>query len=514
MPKSSAITWYFGSFLFESRMSSDRSRFDGDNNGACCCWQHCLPDCIARTTFDSSFHLPKASLSLAVPANSIPHNFSQIRAMTVTSLNLEHSRDSTVNGLSNGTGNTETVSNAGSNWSDPGPAAFDFRSDVTTRPTPAMLESLISLQGAGLGDDVFREDETTNNLESFVAELTGFPAALLVMSGTMGNQLSIRTHLQGPPHSVVADSRSHIFGWEAGGLASLSGAFAIPVTPSNKHHLTLSDIKSHAITSTDIHACPTRLICLENTLAGTILPLSSAASISTWARSQSPPINLHLDGARLWEAVSATASSEKNDSKDALIAGLKAYCAHFDSVSLCFSKGLGAPIGSIIIGSHAFVDRARHIRKGLGGGLRQAALITAPARVAVEQTFLGGMLRASHERATEVAAMWTQRGGRLAKETETNMVWLDLEGVGLGADGEEGGKGGKNKSLVEMALERGVRVMGGRLVVHYQISPLALSRLALLFDDIFTRRTPSTSPSSVPNGIKTEAEKLLAAEVE
>ncbi|KAL8785808.1 MAG: hypothetical protein Q9195_008489 [Heterodermia aff. obscurata] len=459
--------------------------------------------------------------------------------MTVASPNHEQLRDSTVNGITNGTENgvsngtngAEKLSIAGTNWSDPGPAAFDFRSDVTTRPTPAMLESLVSLQGPGLGDDVFREDETTNSLESSIAELTGFPAALLVMSGTMGNQLSIRTHLQGPPHSVVADSRSHIFGWEAGGIASLSGAFAIPITPSNNHHLTLSDIKSHTITSTDIHACPTRLICLENTLAGTILPLSTATSISTWARAQSPPIKLHLDGARLWEAVSATSGPSE------LAPALKTYCALFDSVSLCFSKGLGAPIGSIIVGSHAFIDRARHVRKGLGGGLRQAALISAPARVAVEQTFLGGMLRASHERAREVAGMWTERGGRLGRETETNMVWLDLEGVGLGegvgGGGDEEGGGGheegvgggheeacgasKNKTFAEMALERGLRVMGGRLVVHYQISPLALPRLALLFDDIFALTNNNNKKASAPpssNGIKREAEKLVDVEME
>ncbi|KAG7008929.1 hypothetical protein G7Y79_00004g015130 [Physcia stellaris] len=432
--------------------------------------------------------------------------------MTVISTKSQD-QNNNINGISNGVNSTGKGSNAASNWSDPGPAAFDLRSDVTTRPTPAMLDSLISLKDGGLGDDVFREDETTNSLEAFIAELTGFPAALLVMSGTMGNQLSIRTHLQGPPHSVVADSRSHIISWEAGGLASLSGALAIPIHPSNKHHLTLADIRKHTVTSTDIHACPTRLICLENTLAGTILPLSDARAMSSWARSQKPPIKMHLDGARLWEAVSAEAAAEDRES---LVNGLREYSACFDSVSLCFSKGLGAPIGSIIIGSQSFIDAARHKRKSLGGGLRQAALITAPARVAVEETFLGGKLKASHERAREVARMWTQRGGKLEHATETNMVWLDLEDVGL-AEGDDGrgesGKGRRSRSFVEMAVERGVKVMGGRLVVHYQISKEATSRLALLFDDVFAHK-PSLSSELTSNGVTQEAEKITAVEVE
>lgn len=241
---------------------------------------------------------------------------------------------------------------------------------------------------------------------------------------------------------------------------------------------------------------------------------------------------------------------------------MREYCACFDSVSLCFSKGLGAPIGSVIIGSQDFIDAARHKRKSIGGGLRQAALITAPARVAVEQTFLGGKLRASHDRAREVANMWVSRGGKLERETETNMVWLDLEDVGLG-EGDDGrgetGKGRRSKGFVEMGVERGVRLLGGRLVVHYrmyrisvtrwfkavaytarpvplclqstlascwskcrmnahltshiaEISTEAISRLTLLFDDIFAHNHRPSTPAS--KGVKEEAEKITAPEVE
>lgn len=247
--------------------------------------------------------------------------------------------------------------------------------------------------------------------------------------------------------------------WEAGGGAWLSGAFFQPIAPGNGHHLTLEDVKAHAETGddVDVHKCPTRLICLENTLNGSILPLSECRAISTWARAQKPPIPLHLDGARLWEAVAAGAGS------------LEDYCACFDSVSLCFSKGLGAPIGSVLVGSEAFVKRARHVRKAFGGGLRQAGVVSAPAIVSVNETFLGGLLRGSHERAREMADVWRGWGGRLEYEVESNMVWCDLAHAGV-----------SKEEWVVKAQEEGLRVMGGRLVVHYQIGGEAVKRFATL----------------------------------
>ncbi|MDI1491320.1 MAG: hypothetical protein OHK93_002529 [Ramalina farinacea] len=351
---------------------------------------------------------------------------------------------------------------------------------------------LAAIANTTLLDDVFREDTTTNDLESWIADLTGHEAALLVMSGTMGNQLSIRTHLGGPPHSIVADVRSHIMGWEAGGLASLSGALAIPIPPSNDHHLTLPDIRTHTILSRDIHACPTRLISLENTLAGTILPLSSARDISAWARAQEPPIPCHLDGARLWEAVAANAGT------------LRDYCACFDSVSLCFSKGLGAPVGSMIVGSRGFIERARHLRKMLGGGTRQAGIITAPARVAVEETFLGGELARSHARAREIAGMWTGKGGVLERECETNMVWLDLGRAGV-----------SRERFVEEGVKAGVKVMGGRLVVHYQIGEEGVRRLGRVMDAVLgAGGVKVEGGSKEAKVIEKEAERIREVEAE
>ena len=346
----------------------------------------------------------------------------------------------------------EGIDPSKNNWSTPGPAAFDFRSDVVTTPTPSMLTSIAQ---TSLLDDVFIEDPTTLSLEARIAEITGHEAALLVLSGTMGNQVSLRTHLLAPPHSVLCDHRAHILEWEAGGVASLCGALVKGVVPENKHHLTLEDVEANAILSHDVHKCPTKVISLENTLAGTLMPLEECRKISKWAKEHD--IIMHLDGARLWEVCAAGAGS------------LEEYCACFDSVSLCFSKGLGAPVGSIIVGKSSFIKRARWIRKSIGGGLRQAGVVAAPARVALEETFLGGKLAASHENARRVGKLWEQLGGKLAVPVETNMVWFDLDDAGIDV-----------KDFVAAAQKLGLRVLGGRLVVHYQIGEEAIEKLDIL----------------------------------
>ncbi|THZ59339.1 hypothetical protein D6C86_05795 [Aureobasidium pullulans] len=338
------------------------------------------------------------------------------------------------------------------NWSAPGGAAFDFRSDVMTRPTTRMLEAIAATT---LQDDVFMEDPTSNDLESFIADLTGKEAALFVLSGTMGNQVALRTQLLAPPHAVLTDHRSHIVQWEAGGVASMCGALIQAVVPANDKYLTLEDVKKYAVISNDIHACPTKLLSLENTLNGIVTPLDEFQRISAWAKENG--ILMHLDGARLWEAVASGAGS------------LKDYCACFDSISLCFSKGLGAPIGSILVGTKQFRERARWIRKSIGGGLRQAGVVTAAARVAVEDTYLGGKLTASHDRARQIAAMWEKLGGKTSNPVETNMCWLDLDAAGISVT-----------DFVAAGEKVGLRLGGGRLVVHYQIDEEAISRLETL----------------------------------
>lgn len=349
--------------------------------------------------------------------------------------------------LANG---TSTSINA---WASPSPSAFDFRSDTITTPNARMLAAIAATT---LADDVFQEDPTTNNLETFMAKLTGKEAGLFVMSGTMGNQIAIRTHLQGPPHSVVADHRAHIIEWEAGGVASLSGALIKGAVPSaGRSYVTLEDVKKVTDLRDDVHGCPTKLISLENTLGGTIMPLEETRRISEWARENG--IVMHLDGARLWEAVAAQAGT------------LKEFCDCFDSVSLCFSKGLGAPIGSVIVGTKAFVKRSRWVRKAIGGGTRQLGVLTAAARVAVEDTFLGGKLNECHERARQIEKIWSKYGGKTTNPVETNMVWFDIEAANITA-----------KDFIEAGQRVGLRLLGGRLVVHYQIGDEALERVDML----------------------------------
>lgn len=363
------------------------------------------------------------------------------------------------------------------NWAQPGPAAFDFRSDVVTSPTTRMLSAIASTT---LLDDVFQQDPTTMGLESFVADLTGKEAALLVLSGTMGNQVAIRAHLQGPPHSVVTDYRSHIVQHEAGGVSSLCGAMLLMADAKNGKYLTLEDVKGKAMLSDDIHACPTKLISLENTLSGIVMPLEECQRISSWAREHG--IGMHLDGARLWEAAAAGGETQEEQ-----VALLKEYCKCFDTISLCFSKGLGAPIGSIVVfSSPQLRERARHVRKAIGGGLRQAGVVTAAARVSVEDTFLGGKLRACHDRARQISEMWQSLGGKVSNPVETNMVWIDLEAAGI-----------SKLDFIALGEKAGLRFMGGRLVVHYQIGDEAVQRLSKVFEAVLKGKSLEANGSAV-----------------
>ncbi|RMD39698.1 hypothetical protein DV735_g5433, partial [Chaetothyriales sp. CBS 134920] len=368
-------------------------------------------------------------------------------------------------------------------WHTPGtgPSQYDFRSDTMTTPTVSMLEAI---QQTSLGDDVMLEDPVTNSLEAHVAALTGKEAALLVMSGTMGNQVALRTHLTTPPYSIVCDARSHIITYESGGTSLWTGAMTLTISPSNKHHLTLAEIQAHTTTSDDVHACPTRVISLENTLNGTIMPQSEIEAISQFARANG--IAMHLDGARIWEAAVATKTA------------VATLLAPFDTASLCFSKGLGAPIGSIVVGPRAFIARARRFRKMLGGGTRQAGIISGPARVAVDETFgldpagQTGKLGASHAQARRVAELWQSKGGKLTYPVETNMVWLDIASLGV-----------PEPQFVEIAAKHGLRAFGSRLVVHYQISQDAVARLAKAMDEVLALATRDGPPKKHgSNGIK------------
>lgn len=370
-------------------------------------------------------------------------------------------------------------------WQQPGPAAYDFRSDTITTPTASMLTAI---ENTTLFDDVFLEDPTTTSLESSMAALTSHESALLVLSGTMGNQISLRCHLTQPPHSVLCDRRAHILNSEAGGVASLSGAQVMGIMPSNGVYLTLEDVERHVTISDDIHSCPTKVISLENTLSGTIMPLSEVRKISAFARANH--IKLHLDGARLWEVTAAGAGS------------IPEFCECFDSVSLCFSKGLGAPMGSVIVGSKAFTKHARWVRKSIGGGVRMSGIIAAAARAAIDDVFghgpdgEGGKLRETHARARRIAEMWEKRGGRVSRPVETNMVWLDLEDAGV-----------SREEFVKVSKVHGLKMLGGRLVVHYQICDDAVSRLEEVMEELLISRQRSS-----PNGAARDGRYVACAQ--
>ncbi|KAJ5094824.1 Aldolase vrtJ [Penicillium angulare] len=380
--------------------------------------------------------------------------------------------------LSNEAMASASAVNGQTSWHGAGAAEFDLRSDTMTKPTPSMLNAICQTT---LLDDVFNEDPTTNELQSYVAQRTQHEDALLVLSGTMGNQVAIRSHLAQPPHAVLCDHRAHIICYEAGGVSAWTGATVQTVVPKNGIHLTLEDVQKYAVLDDNIHHCPTKLISLENTLDGMVMPLAEARRIVEWAHSHD--IKVHLDGARLWEAVVSGAGS------------LSDYTSLFDSVSLCFSKGLGAPIGSIIIGSKPFIKKARWFRKSIGGGARQTGVFSAAARIALDETFgtdphgKTGQLPSTHAKAKRIAEMWTSRGGKLQYPVHTNMVWLDLEASGVGPN-----------DLAVIGQQLGLKLLGGRMVIHYQVSEEAIARVEKVFDTAMKGTYQRSEDQSKPYG--------------
>ncbi|OKO94679.1 hypothetical protein PENSUB_11517 [Penicillium subrubescens] len=226
------------------------------------------------------------------------------------------------------------------------------------------------LNASTFGDDIYDErgDPSVKALQDKIARMTGKEAALFVPSGTMGNQICLRAHLHQPPHTILLDYPAHVQCWETGAIPLLSQATVTGVEPKNGVHLTLGDVRDRIVLEDNYHFPPTRIVSLENTLSGTILPLKDAQEISRYVRSVPvppgrTPIAMHLDGARLWEGVTA----EGVDIKD--------YLECFDTASLCLSKGIGAPMGSMIVGSKKLIDRAVWFRKMFGGATRQVRLI-------------------------------------------------------------------------------------------------------------------------------------------
>ncbi len=285
---------------------------------------------------------------------------------------------------------------------------IDFRSDTLTQPSPDMREAMAN---APVGDDVFAEDPTINKLQEVMAGLTGKEAALFVSSGTQANQIAINVHTQ-PGNEVICEANAHIYNYEAGAPALLSGVQLHPL--KGQYGILDPDEVEAAIRPTDHHFPQTRLIALENThnrWGGTVYPLEEIKKIRKIARAHH--LKMHLDGARLWNASVATGIS------------IEDYSRPFDSVSLCFSKGMGAPVGSVICGSRNFIEKAHAYRKLYGGGMRQAGILAAGALYAIEHNF--ERLAEDHRRARALAEAVNQFPGFVVnlKTVQTNIVIMD-----------------------------------------------------------------------------------------
>jgi len=325
---------------------------------------------------------------------------------------------------------------------------IDLRSDTVTLPTPSMREAIYH---AELGDDVFGEDPTTNRLEEMSAERMGKEAALLVASGTMGNLVCTLTHCRRGEEVILGD-RSHTFLYEAGGMSTLGGIHPHTISNQPDGTMRLEDIEG-AIRGDNVHFPRTRLICLENThnrCSGSALTSEYIDSAAALAKEHG--LSVHLDGARIFNAAVA------------LGIDVKELTANVDSLSFCLSKGLSAPVGSVVCGSSEFIAEARRARKVLGGGMRQAGVIAAAGIKALDE--MVDRLAEDHENARRLAEGIASITGLLIEpaRVQTNIVYFELD---------EGRMTPKalvtelNKKEVKL-LSVGVRRL--RAVTHYGIS--------------------------------------------
>ncbi len=286
---------------------------------------------------------------------------------------------------------------------------IDLRSDTVTKPSSAMREAMAH---AEVGDDVYGEDPTVNRLERMAAELLGKDAGLFVPSGVMGNQLCIRLHTH-PGDEVIVESTSHIIRYEGGSASSLSGV-QLTCVPGVRGILEAEQVKA-AIRQSDVHNPPTTLLCLEqthNSGGGSVYPLSVIHELAEVARVNQ--LALHLDGARLFNAVAATGVSAEE------------YARPFDTVSFCLSKALGAPVGSIIVSDTSRVTQLRRLRKLFGGGMRQVGVLAAAGLYALEHHVT--RLSEDHQNAKRLAELLAALSNVSCKpdEVETNMILFSV----------------------------------------------------------------------------------------
>ena len=287
----------------------------------------------------------------------------------------------------------------------------DLRSDTVTQPTVAMRAAMLA---APLGDDVFGDDPTVNALQARIAELLGKEAALFVPSGTQSNLVAIMSHC-GRGDEYIVGQMAHTYRWEGGGAAVLGSVQPQPLEHQSDGTLALADIEA-AIKPDDAHFARSRLLALENTLGGKVMPMAYVADATALARRRG--LATHLDGARLFNAAVALGGDPNARARE--------IAQHFDTVSVCFSKGLGAPVGSALVGPRELILRAHRWRKMLGGGMRQAGVLAAAALHALDRHV--ERLADDHALARQLAEGLVGLPGLTVEPPQTNIVFAELQG--------------------------------------------------------------------------------------
>ena len=342
---------------------------------------------------------------------------------------------------------------------------IDFRSDTVTQPTFAMRAAM---QEAKLGDDVFGDDPSVNALQEQIAALLGFEAALFVPTGTQSNLCAILSHCQRGDEYIVGQ-QAHCYRWEGGGAAVFGSVQPQPLNHQADGTLALGDIEA-AIKPDDAHFARSRLLALENTLGGKLLPFDYVQQATDLAKSRG--LSRHLDGARLFNAAVAQAAQLGSDARTE--ARRIAQC--FDSVSVCFSKGLGAPIGSALCGSRVFIARAHRIRKMAGGGMRQSGMLAAAASHALEHHI--ARLALDHLLATRLAEGLAGIEGLQVEAPQTNLVFVDLSGAAKA----------QSAALLSHLAERGILATGLyrlRFATHLDIDAAGVDRAVVCIRQFF-----------------------------
>ena len=337
---------------------------------------------------------------------------------------------------------------------------IDLRSDTVTQPTPAMREAMVA---APLGDDVFGDDPSVNALQEALASMLGFEAGLFMPTGTQSNFCALMSHCQRGDEYLVGQM-AHTYRWEGGGAAVLGSIQPQPLPNQPDGSLLLADIEAN-IKPDDAHFARSRLLCLENTIGGKVLPMDYLAAASALAQRRG--LARHLDGARLFNAAAALDPADP-------YAAARRICGHFDSVSVCFSKGLGAPVGSVLCGSRDFIKAAHRWRKMAGGGMRQAGQLAAAAHHALDHHVR--RLVEDHALARRLADGLAGVPGLSVEAPQTNIVFADV------------GDAERAAGLVPYLKERGVLATGLyrlRFVTHLDVDAAGVDHAVAVVRDYF-----------------------------